>query len=251
MGMKTIQLCENLDLLNLSAATLERLRESARLRGIRLQVGMLGLDQSTLQGYLQLAETLGVSLLRWVPWTGQSNEPPLSRQELRRKVEALLPSCRQAGLTLAIENYFGLGDNDLAGLLAEMDDPNLGVCLDTVNSVGRLEQPLATVRKLAPYTVTIHLKDFRVLKTATGYQITGCPLGQGWLDATAVLDEVARNGRTPDLLLELWVDPQEAGENLLATEQSWLMQSNAYAQARFGAFLGQSGAPKAPSLEAA
>jgi L-ribulose-5-phosphate 3-epimerase UlaE len=99
--------------------------------------------------------------------------------------------------------------------------------------------------------VSVHLKDFQVLKTAAGYQITGCPLGQGWLDASAILDEVARTGRSPDLLLELWVDPQEAGENLLATEQHWLMQSVAYARARFGAPAGPARTHSIPFREAA
>jgi len=149
-------------------------------------------------------------------------------------VDHLLPFCREHDITLAIENYFDLSDQDLAAFVQRVNDERVGVCLDTANSTGFLEKPLKTTELLAPYVVSLHLKDFIVTKPVMGYRISGVPLGQGWLNIPAVLETVSRTGRQPNVLLELWVDPAETPEATLRKEDDWVRQSVAYARNQLG-----------------
>jgi 3-oxoisoapionate decarboxylase len=119
----------------------------------------------------------------------------------------------------AIENYFDLPAAQLAEFVGRVDDERVGVCLDTANSIGILERPLETEALLAPYVVSLHLKDFVVTKPVQGYRVSGAPLGQGWLDAPAVLDMLERTGRPFNVLLELWVDPAETHEATVRKEE--------------------------------
>jgi L-ribulose-5-phosphate 3-epimerase UlaE len=90
------------------------------------------------------------------------------------------------------------------------------------------------VEILAPYVVSLHLKDFVVRKTTQGYRISGAPLGQGWLDAAAVLAVLTRTQRPFNVLLEQWVDREATLEATRRTEDDWVRQNVAYARDRLG-----------------
>lgn len=60
----------------------------------------------------------------------------------------------------------------------------VGICLDTVNSLGAAEGIGVVVETLGPSVVNLHLKDFVVLRAAhmMGFSIEGRPAGRGQLD---------------------------------------------------------------------
>ena len=72
----------------------------------------------------------------------------------------------------------------LADIVTSIDSPNVGICLDTVNSFGSLEGPAVVVEALGPYVVNLHVKDFSIRRHDhnMGFTLTGTPAGQGQLD---------------------------------------------------------------------
>lgn len=229
LGLEVLQLCDNLPVQAWDKSELKRLGEEARRLGVILEVGASGMNIDHLRSYLEIVQALGAHLLRIAPWSGSPTRHRLPVERLREMVDQLLPACHEHDITLAIENYFDLSDEELAALIQQIGDEHVGVCLDTANSVGALQMPLETVEILAPHAVSLHLKDFVVTKQPMGYRVSGAPLGQGWLDVPAVLDMVHRAGRQPNTLLELWVDPAETNEATLRKEDEWMRQSVAYA----------------------
>jgi sugar phosphate isomerase/epimerase len=230
LGLKVLQICENLPLIAWDKKSLERLKDLALREDITLEIGARGLDVDLLRSYLNLAQTLSARVLRIVPWSGAETQQKSPIDRLHGVIHQILPFCREHDITLAIENYFDLSDQELAAFVQRVNDKYVGVCLDTANSTGFLEQPLKTAELLAPYVVSLHLKDFVVIKPAMGYRISGVPLGRGWLDARAVLEVVSQGGRHPNVLLELWVDPAETQEATLCKEDDWVCQSVTYAR---------------------
>jgi len=207
------------------------LRETAQRKGVTLEVGASSLKLEYLRAYLDITLALDAHLLRIVPWSGSEAQHKVPLERLYQVVDRFLPFCREHDITLAVENYYDLPDQELAAFIRQVDDERVGVCLDTANSTGLLEKPLETVERLAPYVVSLHLKDFVVRKkTSRGYWISGAPLGQGWLDVPAVLDIVSRTGRQPNVLLELWMDPAKTYEATVRQEDNWVRQSVAYAR---------------------
>lgn len=232
LDLQVLQICENLPLMNWSPSDLERLGDSARRRGVTLEVGARGDGVEGLSANLKVAHLLGAHLLRLSPWSGSKIRQQFPTDKLRQMVDRLLPLCREYEITLAIENYFDLPDCELLEFVRQVNDDHVGVCLDTANSVGSLAQPLQTAQLLAPFVVSVHLKDFVVTKPVMGYVVSGAPLGQGWLDAQAVLDVIGKAGRRPHVLLELWVDPAENLEVTVAKEDEWVRQSVDFARHR-------------------
>jgi len=235
LGLEVLQICENVPLADLETAALERFRDDAQRRGVILEVGTHGLGPDYLRSQLEITRVLGAHLLRIVPWGGAESQHRLSVDELRDVIGQLVPFCRDHDITLGIENHFDLRDEDLVALVRHLDDERVGICLDTANSTGLLQKPVETAELLALYIVSVHLKDFVITKVAgTGYRIFGVPLGQGWLDAATILDVVDQTGRQPNVLLELWMEPEESVEATLAKEEEWVRGSVAYARAKLG-----------------
>jgi len=129
---------------------------------------------------------------------------------------------------VAIENHFRLPPVELARLIQAIDDPRVGACLDPLNSIAKLVGPSETVATLAPLAVSVHVKDAISTRLNTGFYIAGCPLGEGLVDIPGMLAAVRAAGRSPNLLIECWMDRLEDEEATLAQEEAWVRRGIAY-----------------------
>ena len=208
LGAEVVQIADNLPL---DAGSPAPLREAAA--GITLELGTRGTDPEQLLRYLEYATALGARLLRTLPG-GNGDE-----QRLRE----VLPEFERHGVVLALENYELLPAAELARLVQRLDSPWVGVCLDTVNSLGALETPAYTIETLAPYAVNIHVKDFDIARVPhkMGFEVTGRPAGRGRLDLRSLLDHVRVHGRDPNLILEQWPPLCGSLEDTIANEAVW------------------------------
>ena len=104
---------------------------------------------------------------------------------------------------------------------------HVGICLDTVNSMGVPEGPRHVVATLGPYTVNLHLKDFVVQRVPSmqGFVVEGRPSGEGMLDVPWLLGEMQRYGRRCSAIVELWSTPLETPEKTIEREREWAMRS--------------------------
>jgi len=86
------------------------------------------------------------------------------------------------------------------------------------------------VDALVPYVSCLHVKDF-VVKRAShlkGFSIEGRPAGDGQLDVPWVLSRLKDHGRDVNVILELWVPPQQTVAETIAKEDAWATESVAY-----------------------
>ncbi len=111
----------------------------------------------------------------------------------------------EAGVVLAIENHIDLLADELVELIAAVDSPWLGVCLDTVNNLRLLEDPMKVAEKLAPHTRATHLKDCVAWRgSPRDFSFwPSVPLGQGIIDIPGVLGLLAKEGYTGLLAIEI------------------------------------------------
>jgi sugar phosphate isomerase/epimerase len=136
-------------------------------------------------------------------------------------IRRLLPEFERHDMVLCLENHGGLRLRYLRRVLETIDSAHLGVCLDTGNPLLTLEDPLATVRELAPRTYTCHLKDWRLIRGPNGVIVRGCALGEGVVDLRAALDLIAAGAPDPDQLHLDIEAPQEYLELTLFTADFW------------------------------
>jgi sugar phosphate isomerase/epimerase len=228
-GLDIVQIADNLPVDKLSPTDLARLRDHATEAGIAIELGTVGFEREHLQRYLHLAEFLGAQLVRTLIRT-PDEEPNLTNvEECIRSVGGEYCS---AGVVLAIENYEQQSCADLASLIERIGNPFVGICLDTVNSLGALETPRQVVSTLGPHVQNLHIKDFNIrrLPSKMGYEVIGCAAGEGKLEVEWVLSELHRHGRNPSVILEQWTPWAGSLESTITIEEEWAARSIRFLQ---------------------
>ena len=202
LGVRVVQIADNLPLHELSGSEMADLRDLADRLGISIQVGTRGIEPDHLSAYLRLAQRFHSPILRVVVDTAQQQP---TEAEIVESIGALVPELERAGVALAIENHDRFAVRALVGMLERIDSDRVGICLDTVNSFGALEGPEVVLDTLGPWVVNLHVKDFCIARAShkMGFTVEGCPAGRGRLDVVQLLDRLRDLGRDPDAILEL------------------------------------------------
>lgn len=180
------------------AAYAERVRDLRESLGILLE-GQISLprtdaDLERFAAEARAAREAGAQVLRTVCLSGRRYERFASLEaweEFRAASwDALTraePVVRRLGLVLAVENHKDWRTEELIDLMRRLDSEAVGVCLDTGNNIALLENPLETVRALAPFARTTHLKDMALREYEDGFLLAEVPLGAGYLDLPLVV----------------------------------------------------------------
>jgi sugar phosphate isomerase/epimerase len=228
LGVRVVQFADNLPLTALPLPEAEALIAFAAEKRIAIELGTRGIaDTCNLMAYLELARRLGAPFVRVVV-DSKGHEP--TPDECVALLRPLLPRFAGAGVKLAIENHDRFTAARLAGMVEQLGPERVGICLDTVNSLGTLEGPELVVKTLAPYTLNLHVKDFTIRRVSSqmGFLIEGCAAGRGRLDVPWLLEQLRAAGRDVNAILELWTPFGPTLEETLARETAWAEQSVRY-----------------------
>ncbi len=142
-------------------------------------------------------------------------------------LENLTAYAENRGVVLAIENhgYIGNASDELLDVLKEVSSENLRILLDFGNFLLVGEDPLDGVRALAPFTVHVHIKDFRILPpdgppqelfTKDGRYLVPTVVGEGDLDIEGSLRILKEAGYDGYLSIECEA-PGDARANTLSS----------------------------------
>jgi sugar phosphate isomerase/epimerase len=224
LGLKVLQIADNINF-DLSDSEYKRLGKYAESKNVILQLGTGGIKFNLVKKLGRISDLIGANLLNMYP---TECEPV---NEVVNRIRGFLPLLRNHQLTLTLENEDSgiYTSRELAEILGKVDDPLVGACIDTMNSTVILENPLDTVRTLAPYATCFHLKDFTVKRASVnGFSISGVPVGTGMLDIKAIFRLVKEADREPDILLEQFMGMKETVEETLRQETEWLRKGITY-----------------------
>ncbi|WP_420150501.1 sugar phosphate isomerase/epimerase family protein [Spirosoma sp.] len=227
LGVSLVQFGDNWPLDELSVERLIAFARQARLRNIQLEVGAKGLTDEHIELYIQLSTYLQSRLLRFVI------DKATYRPSVDQVVDILknaVPTLEKVGVTLGIENHDRLLAQEFAHIMERVGSANVGICLDSVNSMGAGEGLADVVKTLAPYTVNLHLKDFGIkrLPHLMGFQIDGRIAGQGMLNIPWLVEQVEPYNRCQTAILEQWVVPESTVADTIAKEAAWAEASLKY-----------------------
>jgi sugar phosphate isomerase/epimerase len=166
----------------LEPAYLRGLREQAERDGLYLELGTGGTDPAHLEMALHAAAALGSPVLRtFVGAFRWQADVPMREviERAARDLREVLPLAERLGVRIALENHLDLATQEMVALLEMVGSECLGVCLDTGNPLGLLEDPVEAAETFASYTFTTHLKEFKAVLRRTGLVLRGVSLGQG------------------------------------------------------------------------
>ena len=92
------------------------------------------------------------------------------------------PAAENAGIKIAVENHCDSFSEEILWLLDHVDHPAVGACIDTVNALMVMEDPMQAIENLAPRAFTNHFRDDRIEFQRYGCKLTGTAVGEGDID---------------------------------------------------------------------
>lgn len=221
-GLKAdvLQIADNLPIGELAEAELLRLKAQADDYGIAIEIGTRGIKSENIENFLRIAQLLGSPILR-VVIDSKSHEPAIP--EIVQLLKPFEAKFKQAQIKLAIENHDRLTCAEFNEIIDQVGSDWVGICLDTVNSLGAVEAPNTVIPALAPRAINVHMKDFEIVRTngQMGFTVRGTALGEGRLDVAEVITAVGGVEREITAVIELWTPRQDSYEATVALENEW------------------------------
>jgi sugar phosphate isomerase/epimerase len=176
---------------------------------------------------LLTAEKLHSPILRMVI-DRQGFEPDLV--DVISTISELVPEFRSRKISLAIENHDRFKSRQFEQIIQSVGSEWVGVCLDSVNSMGAGEGFAEVSRILIPYTINLHIKDFTIRRVShkMGIIIEGTPAGKGMLNIGELVSALSERGLCRSAILELWTPPEPGIEDTILKEERWASESIDY-----------------------
>lgn len=223
-GCGTVQICDNVANEQFTDAEIAMLVARARGHGLDLHLGFRGVLPERLALYLELARKFEAKLVRsMLPKTG----PGSDIGDAAAMLAEAIPAYGKAGVALSLENHDRHTCRELRSLVDRIASPDLGICLDTVNSFGAAEDPERVMDALLPVANCLHLKDFTIGRVdhQMGFVVTGTPLGEGMLNAGRALDYFLRERPGRAVIVELWTPYRGSTSATMDLENDWARRS--------------------------
>lgn len=130
-------------------------------------------------------------LMRWSP------DSP-STETLLEAMADSLRSQRQMlkdhNVILAIETHFEFTTHELLRLFEQCNaEPGdyLGICLDTMNLLTMLEDPIKATERILPWVVSTHIKDGAILLASEGLMTFSVEMGKGIVNLREIVTRIA------------------------------------------------------------
>jgi sugar phosphate isomerase/epimerase len=231
-GLGLVQVADNLPLEMLAISELESLHRYARARNISIEMGGRGLTPEHTMKCLQTAVRLHSQILRMVI-DAQEFEPDIPA--IVSIIRELAPEFKSRNIKLAIENHDRFKAREFEKIIQAVGSDRVGICLDSVNSMGAGEGFNTVADILIPYTINLHVKDFTIFRVShkMGLIIEGRPAGRGMLNIPELTARLKETGHCQSAILELWTPPEDDIDKTIRKESSWADESIAYLKSIF------------------
>ncbi|ORC30709.1 hypothetical protein B4O97_17885 [Marispirochaeta aestuarii] len=227
-GLQSVQLCDNIPFLCYDDSRIHSLHDLASGYGISVETGIRGTEPGILRRALNISQGLGAKLLRIVVEVDRKSDLQSQLRSHADRIREASKEAKEKEIILAIENHATMSSRDMNFLIDTVDHENCGVCLDTMNSVLLLEKPEETVASLLPHVVSVHFKDFKIVKEPDCYRVVGTCLGAGEIDFPRLLDGILRSVTPYSIHVELYIPSHSTQTRTLQIEEDCVASSVEY-----------------------
>jgi len=226
-GLKLVQIADNLPLETMAKSEVIDLKKYGEAIGVEIEMGGRGLAPEHVKKCLEAAKLLKSPILRMVI-DGAGFEPDI--KNVISIIKELMPEFKASGIKLAIENHDRFKAREFEKIIQSVGSEWVGICLDSVNSMGAGEGFEEVSKVLLPYTINLHIKDFTIrrLSHKMGIIIEGAPAGKGMLNISEMLNKLYFTNSCQSAILELWTPPEKEVEETINKEEKWANESIKY-----------------------
>jgi len=185
---------------SLDEGHLNEIRQKAADKGLQIHLGTWSIcptskefrpNRGTAEEHLALgikaAKALGSPVLRVVLGSGEDRK---SSGGIEARIADTVKVCKTArslaldtGVKIAMENHAGdMHSAELVQLIEAAGKDYVGANMDSGNAVWTMEDPLQSLERLAPYTLTTSLRDSAVWESENGATAQWTAMGEGTID---------------------------------------------------------------------
>ena len=145
------------------------------------------------------------------------------------------PAAEDAGIKIAVENHCDSFSEEILWLLDRVNHPSVGACIDTVNALMVMEDPMQAIENLAPRAYTNHFRDDRIEFQRYGFKLTGAAVGQGDIDMKRAYDIIKNRSSMRRINIETEMEiALDTMQNALQTEMDTIQRSIRYCREVLG-----------------
>jgi sugar phosphate isomerase/epimerase len=136
---------------------------------------------------IRVAKALGSPVLRCILGMGDDRGTPGGIEARIEDTIKVCKACRSkatdAGIKIAIENHAGdMQAWELVTLIESAGKDYVGATLDSGNATWTMEDPLASLKTLAPYVLSTGIRDSMVWQYDDGVKVQWTAMGEGLVD---------------------------------------------------------------------
>jgi sugar phosphate isomerase/epimerase len=250
MGLDGLHLDDGV-LETLDISYLHEVKAAARERGLYLEynfsmdMGGMGIGiQHDLEEAIATAYALGsdivkvsMDLVRPRPLAASRFHPRV-REKMKSfaaQLKASAPAAEAAGIKIAVENHCDSFSEEILWLLDRVDHPAVGACIDTVNALMVMEDPMQAIANLAPRAFTNHFRDDRIEMQRYGFKLTGAAVGEGDIDMKRAYEIIQTESTMRRINIETEMEiPLDNMEQALHMEKETIRRSIRYCREVLG-----------------
>ena len=145
------------------------------------------------------------------------------------------PAANEAGVRIAVENHCDSFSEEILWLLDQVNRPEVGACIDTVNALMVMEDPMQAIANLAPRAFTNHFRDDKIVFQRYGFKLTGTAVGEGDVDMRRAYELIRDAGLTNRINIETEMEiPVDDKETALREEMDTIKRSIRFCREELG-----------------
>lgn len=164
-------------------------------------------DAKIIIRHLEIAKKLGSGILRCVGGNLFSRDEGYDMVTLADEAVIILKeACRVAedmGLKIAMENHADFTVPELLAIRERVNSPAFGFTVDCANLAFDLDEPIRLAKMMAPYALTTHYKNYRIIRTKNGLALENCSLGEGDIDIVSIAQILAEHNADININIEI------------------------------------------------
>ena len=235
----------------LDRSYLKDVRAAAKEHGLYLEynfsmdMGGMGIGiQHDLDEAIATAGSLGADIVkvsmdlkRPRPVSGSRFHPEVMAQmkPFAARLKASAPKAAAGGIRIAVENHCDSFSEEILWLLDRVNSPVVGACIDTVNALMVMEDPMQAIENLAPRAFTNHFRDDRIEFQRYGFKLTGTAVGEGDIDMKRAYEIIKTRSAMRRINIETEMEiPLDDMQQALRKEQETIERSIRYCREVLG-----------------
>jgi sugar phosphate isomerase/epimerase len=210
-----------------------------------MDMGGMGIGiQHDLDEAIATANSLGadvvkvsMDLVRPRPVSASRFHPEVIEQmkSFAEKLTVSAPAAEDAGIKIAVENHCDSFSEEIVWLLDRVNHPAVGACIDTVNALMVMEDPMQAIENLAPRAFTNHFRDDRIEFQRYGFKLTGTAVGKGDIDMKRAYEIIKNRSSMRRINIETEMDiPLDDMQKALQMELDTIRRSIRYCREVLG-----------------